>query len=212
MKVLALIAVVLVIAWYNSEPDKSLVGYDDGWASGYNSECNIRETFIHADWGNSTYKSGFEKGQSDGMVACRRGPEVCLQTDDEYLEAALENIDLLLKPTEGRLLLTWVYGYYHQLLPGILKFSENYAEAKGALERLTATCTVIAIHRSVYRRTDAAEIAAMGPVATRALKNALSAAFVRLDHLSHPMLSAERAEEELRHLGARLEETLRSLP
>jgi hypothetical protein len=47
-------------------------GYDDGYASGYNTACQIRATLIEGDFEDADYARGFSRGQSDGIVQCNR--------------------------------------------------------------------------------------------------------------------------------------------
>ena len=45
-------------------------GYDDGYAVGYNSTCNIRSTMVSGDWDNKHYSEGYADGTIDGSRAC----------------------------------------------------------------------------------------------------------------------------------------------
>lgn len=45
-------------------------GYDDGYAAGYNTTCEIRSTLIAGDWDNSDYSSGYRDGYAAGASAC----------------------------------------------------------------------------------------------------------------------------------------------
>ena len=45
-------------------------GYDDGYAVGYNSTCNIRSTMVSGDWDNKHYSKGYADGTIDGSRAC----------------------------------------------------------------------------------------------------------------------------------------------
>ena len=55
-----------------SDPDERFdVGYSDGYAVGYNTECKIRATLIEGDFENADYSRGYYLGLSDGATACR---------------------------------------------------------------------------------------------------------------------------------------------
>jgi len=45
-------------------------GYNDGYAVGYNTTCEIRATLIAGDWDNRHYSRGYADGQTDGTIAC----------------------------------------------------------------------------------------------------------------------------------------------
>ena len=45
-------------------------GYDDGYAVGYNTACEIRATMIEGDWSDEDYSRGYAEGQTDGTIAC----------------------------------------------------------------------------------------------------------------------------------------------
>lgn len=47
-------------------------GYSDGYAVGYNTECEIRTTLIEGDFENADYSRGYYAGLADGAAACRR--------------------------------------------------------------------------------------------------------------------------------------------
>jgi hypothetical protein len=46
------------------------VGYDDGYAVGYNTACQIRATLIEGDFDNADYARGYSQGTTDGVMAC----------------------------------------------------------------------------------------------------------------------------------------------
>jgi len=48
------------------------VGFSDGYAGGFNTECKIRATLVEGDWDNANYSSGFSQGLIAGADACRR--------------------------------------------------------------------------------------------------------------------------------------------
>ena len=45
-------------------------GYDDGYAVGYNTTCQIRATLIAGDWDNANYSRGYADGNTAGTIAC----------------------------------------------------------------------------------------------------------------------------------------------
>lgn len=53
---------------YDSAFDR---GYSDGFASGYNTTCEIRVTLIAGDWETNGYKLGYDSGYSAGSEQCR---------------------------------------------------------------------------------------------------------------------------------------------
>ncbi|WP_461521270.1 hypothetical protein [Porticoccus sp.] len=67
--------VLAVIFITGCADDKYDVGYDDGYAAGYNTTCKIRATMIEGDWGNKSYSRGYAEGQAAGALACKSGSE-----------------------------------------------------------------------------------------------------------------------------------------
>jgi len=63
--------VCLLAACQNAE-ERFDVGYDDGYAVGYNTECEIRATLIEGDFDNPDYSRGYNSGMADGAMACRQ--------------------------------------------------------------------------------------------------------------------------------------------
>jgi hypothetical protein len=47
-------------------------GFNDGYAVGYNTTCEIRATLIESDWDSENYKAGYDDGYADGAAECRR--------------------------------------------------------------------------------------------------------------------------------------------
>lgn len=45
-------------------------GYEDGYAVGYNTACEIRTTMIHGAFDNTEYAKGYAAGVTDGVKAC----------------------------------------------------------------------------------------------------------------------------------------------
>lgn len=69
---LALITLLLLTACDKGKDneERADVGYSDGYAVGYNTECKIRVTFIEGDWENKAYKEAYHRGEYDGKTAC----------------------------------------------------------------------------------------------------------------------------------------------
>jgi len=61
---------LLIQGCFSGEEDYEY-GYDDGYAAGYNTTCNIRATMIKGDWDNKNYSNGYRDGYADGSFACR---------------------------------------------------------------------------------------------------------------------------------------------
>ena len=53
--------------------DRFDVGYSDGYAVGYNTECQIRATLIESDFDDEDYSRGYTAGIVHGKTACRNG-------------------------------------------------------------------------------------------------------------------------------------------
>jgi hypothetical protein len=64
-------ALLLLSSCADSE-ERYDVGYDDGYAVGYNTACRIRATLIEGDFDNTDYARGYAEGQSAGIVACNK--------------------------------------------------------------------------------------------------------------------------------------------
>ena len=69
-KTILVMSVTLVLAACGAE-DKFDTGYSDGYASGYNTTCEIRSTLIEGDFGNPSYKQGYDAGYKKGTQDCR---------------------------------------------------------------------------------------------------------------------------------------------
>ena len=50
--------------WYQS-------GYKDGYASGFNTKCEIRSSLIHGKWEIEEYKEGYYDGYPKGEKDCK---------------------------------------------------------------------------------------------------------------------------------------------
>jgi hypothetical protein len=72
MKYILVIGIGLIISACGPSADERYdVGYDDGYAAGYNTTCEIRATLIEGDWEDKNYSAGYRAGYADGSVACR---------------------------------------------------------------------------------------------------------------------------------------------
>ena len=66
--------IMLSACFDKNDPDERFdVGYDDGYAVGYNTECKIRTTLIEGDFDNADYSRGYYMGLTAGATACRTG-------------------------------------------------------------------------------------------------------------------------------------------
>lgn len=72
MKIIIIILALSMLVGCSSE-SKYDVGYDDGYASGYNTKCEIRSTMIVGDFENESYSSGYYDGYKAGEEACKSG-------------------------------------------------------------------------------------------------------------------------------------------
>jgi len=70
--IILIVLIVLVVRHFNEPEDKYGVGYDDGYATGYNTTCEIRATLIEGDWENDSYFIGYKTGYRDGSFACNQ--------------------------------------------------------------------------------------------------------------------------------------------
>lgn len=62
---------VAALSGCNEDEDERLdVGYDGGYAAGFNTTCEIRTTLIEGDWDSEAYTRGYNAGYSDGSTAC----------------------------------------------------------------------------------------------------------------------------------------------
>ena len=66
------IIILLLPACLGDDNDERFdVGYDDGLAAGYKTECNLGVALIEGDWDSDAYTRGYNIGYSDGVTACR---------------------------------------------------------------------------------------------------------------------------------------------
>ena len=47
-------------------------GFNDGYAVGYNTTCEIRATLVEGDWDDDNYSAGYRDGYAEGAIDCRR--------------------------------------------------------------------------------------------------------------------------------------------
>lgn len=73
----ALAAIVLTFSVSGCEdPDLRYdAGYNDGFAVGYNTTCEIRATLIEGDWDDKHYSRGYADGNDAGSIACLRSKD-----------------------------------------------------------------------------------------------------------------------------------------
>lgn len=65
-----LIVALLLLAACDDAEERYDVGYDDGYAVGYNTACEIRTTLIEGDFDSADYARGYANGQADGIAGC----------------------------------------------------------------------------------------------------------------------------------------------
>jgi hypothetical protein len=53
-----------------SAEERADVGFDDGYAAGYNTTCKIRATLIEGDWDNEHYSEAYQRGYAYGVEKC----------------------------------------------------------------------------------------------------------------------------------------------
>tara|TARA_R110000744_G_scaffold181062_1_gene300071 strand:- start:232 stop:462 length:231 start_codon:yes stop_codon:yes gene_type:complete len=73
MKIIIILVLSLIVYKTlapNSE-ERYDVGFNDGYAVGYNTECKIRTTIVEGDWDDKNYSSGYKNGKQEGVNACR---------------------------------------------------------------------------------------------------------------------------------------------
>ena len=68
--VMSLVLAIMLVGC-DSADERYEAGYDDGFAAGYNSECESRSTLIEGDWGDADYTRGYNDGDFDGRKQCR---------------------------------------------------------------------------------------------------------------------------------------------
>ena len=68
---LGLMTLTLLAGCFDNPDERFDVGYDDGYAVGYNTECKVRTTLIEGDFDNVDYSRGYNAGLNDGIQACQ---------------------------------------------------------------------------------------------------------------------------------------------
>lgn len=69
---LVMMSLFLLTACGEDKEERADVGYSDGYAAGYNTECKIRATLVEGDWDNPEYSNAYQLGKMDGITACRK--------------------------------------------------------------------------------------------------------------------------------------------
>ena len=57
---------------FESTEDRYEIGYDDGFAPGYNTTCLFRSTLVRGDWDDDHYTEGYNEGYAAGAAVCTR--------------------------------------------------------------------------------------------------------------------------------------------
>ena len=66
------LAAMLLAACGESADSRYHSGYDDGYAVGYNTTCQVRRTnFVKGDWDDENYSRGYRDGYADGAKECK---------------------------------------------------------------------------------------------------------------------------------------------
>jgi hypothetical protein len=63
-------AVVGVAAGHFPEKDRTAAGYNDGFAVGFKTACNLEPVAVEGEWHNSLYSKGYAAGVTDGTLVC----------------------------------------------------------------------------------------------------------------------------------------------
>ena len=72
-KTLLLVLALIAVGCGESAEARYDTGWNDGYAAGYNTTCEIRATLIEGDWDDSNYSSGHRDGYAEGARDCRNG-------------------------------------------------------------------------------------------------------------------------------------------
>jgi len=68
--ILVVLVTIFLVGCLEDEDERYDVGYDDGYAVGYNTTCKIRATLIEGDWNSPAYSRGYEAGYAGGSAEC----------------------------------------------------------------------------------------------------------------------------------------------
>lgn len=60
----------LLLAGCSDWSEREDVGFDDGYAVGYNTACGIRTSVVEGDFNNDRYANAYERGREAGAAAC----------------------------------------------------------------------------------------------------------------------------------------------
>ena len=66
----AVVVALLLLQSCADADERYDVGYGDGYATGYNTTCDIRVTLIEGDFNDSDYQRGYVEGYGAGAEAC----------------------------------------------------------------------------------------------------------------------------------------------
>ena len=61
----------LLMAGCSDRAEREDVGFDDGYAVGYNTACEIRATLIEGDFKSDAYAKAYARGIEAGIAACQ---------------------------------------------------------------------------------------------------------------------------------------------
>ena len=69
-KILLILSFTIVLIGCKNDEKTFDAGYDDGYATGYNTQCQIRPTMIYGHFDSEEYSRGYNTGKYDGAQAC----------------------------------------------------------------------------------------------------------------------------------------------
>jgi len=68
--ILPLLLIPLLLISCGNEEKTYESGYNDGFAEGYNTQCQIRATIVYGHWDSAEYSKGYNAGRNDGAQSC----------------------------------------------------------------------------------------------------------------------------------------------
>lgn len=71
-RIILILPALILTGCGNNKEEKADVGYSDGYAVGYNTECKIRATLVEGDWDNPDYTKAYKMGEMEGIKNCRK--------------------------------------------------------------------------------------------------------------------------------------------